>query len=103
MVKRCKWIQKVLKERPKFRYFFPVACLDTEHHFQLPTLTALILSLHLHLIQHSFNGQATGDMESQLKGKSQLSSACSTDEPFCVGQALHQSELAFPSGACTVP
>lgn len=56
-----------MKERPKFGYFFPVACLDAEHHFQLPTLTALAQSLHLHLIQHSFNGQAMEDMESQLR------------------------------------
>lgn len=57
---RCKWIQNVLKERSNFGYFFPVACLNKEHHFQLPATTALIKALHLKLIQHSFSGQAMG-------------------------------------------
>lgn len=55
-----------MKEMPKFGYFFSVACLDAKHHSQLPTLTALVQSIHLHLIQHSFNGQAMEDTETQL-------------------------------------
>lgn len=45
-----KWIWEVLQKRPTFGYFFPVAFLDAEHHFQFPTVT-LIRFLHLHLIQ----------------------------------------------------
>lgn len=54
----------------KMQILFPCSMPECRASFQLPTLMALIQSLHLHLIQDSFNCQATEDMESQLRQES---------------------------------
>ena len=61
---------KSFEGKAKIWILFPWSMPGCRASFPASTLTVLIQSLHLHLIQLSFNGLAMEDMESQLRQES---------------------------------